>query len=164
MNPIRPLQLYFPRIYFNSTLPSTPSSCDWFLSFRLSNQNFVRISHLPHVCYKPGPCQSHYSSAGSMPPLFHLTSSTPLNVTYIWQFSWKNPSKSEALWNVYLHAGFLRREVVSSTPNHQVGDYPLSAVRDCLFNIFAAALPISGGLLLHPQPEDAPCRGDKGPN
>jgi hypothetical protein len=35
----------------------------------------------------------------------------------------------------------------------------LSAVRDCLFNIFAATLHI--WRLLHPQPEDAPCRGDR---
>jgi hypothetical protein len=34
-------------------------------------------------------------------------------------------------------------------------DHPLSAVYDCLFNIFAA-----GGRFLNPQPEEAPCRGD----
>jgi hypothetical protein len=34
-------------------------------------------------------------------------------------------------------------------------DHPLSSVRDCLFNISAAAL--------HPQPEDAPCCGDRDP-
>jgi hypothetical protein len=39
----------------------------------------------------------------------------------------------------------------------ELEDHPLSAVRDCLFNIFAA-----GGRLLHPQPEDAPGRGHKG--
>jgi hypothetical protein len=41
-------------------------------------------------------------------------------------------------------------------------DNPLSAVRDCLFNIFAATLR-TRRTSLHPQPEDAPCRGDKGP-
>jgi len=40
--------------------------------------------------------------------------------------------------------------------------HPLSAVRDCLINIFATTLRICGPSL-HPQPEDAPCRGDKGP-
>jgi hypothetical protein len=40
-------------------------------------------------------------------------------------------------------------------PTPKLEDHPLSAVRDCLFNIFAATL--------HPQPEDAPHRGDKGP-
>jgi hypothetical protein len=36
----------------------------------------------------------------------------------------------------------------------------MSAVRDRLFNIFAATLRI-GGRLLYPQPEDAPCRCDR---
>jgi len=47
-----------------------------------------------------------------------------------------------------------------STP--KLEDHPLSAVRDCLFNIFTATLLIWRPSL-HPQPEDAPCRGDKGP-
>jgi hypothetical protein len=48
-----------------------------------------------------------------------------------------------------------------STP--KLEDYPLSAVLDCLFNIFAAT-PIFAGRLLHPQPEDAPYRDDRDPN
>jgi len=39
-------------------------------------------------------------------------------------------------------------------------DHPLSAVRDCLFNIVAVTLRI-WSLSLHPQPEDAPRRCDK---
>jgi hypothetical protein len=39
---------------------------------------------------------------------------------------------------------------------------PLSAVFNCLFNIFAATLHIWRPFL-HPQPEDAPCRGDRDP-
>jgi hypothetical protein len=35
---------------------------------------------------------------------------------------------------------FLRWGVVSSPPNPQAGGHPLSAVHDCLFNIFAATL------------------------
>ena len=38
----------------------------------------------------------------------------------------------------------------------------MSAIRDCLFNIFAATLHICRPFL-HPQPEDAPCRGDRDP-
>jgi hypothetical protein len=38
----------------------------------------------------------------------------------------------------------------------------LSAVRDCLFIIFAATLHIWRPFL-HPQSEDAPCRGDRDP-
>jgi hypothetical protein len=39
---------------------------------------------------------------------------------------------------------------------------PSSFVRDCLFNIFAANLH-SWRPFLHPQPEDAPCCGDRDP-
>jgi hypothetical protein len=46
-------------------------------------------------------------------------------------------------------------------PTPKVEDHSLSAVRDCLFNIFPATLR-TRGTSLHPQPEDAPCRGDKG--
>ena len=64
----------------------------------------------------------------------------------------------------FLNVGiFLRRGVVNTSSNPpQLEDDPLSAVRDCLFSIFAATLRI-GSRLLHPQPEDAPCRGDTDP-
>jgi hypothetical protein len=38
----------------------------------------------------------------------------------------------------------------------------LSAVRDCLFDVFAATLH-NWRAFLHPQPDDAPCRGDRDP-
>jgi hypothetical protein len=57
---------------------------------------------------------------------------------------------------------FYGEELLAPRPTPKLEDHPLSAVRDCLFNIFAAT-SISGGRLLHPQPEDAPCRGDNGP-
>jgi hypothetical protein len=41
-------------------------------------------------------------------------------------------------------------------------DHPFSAVRDCLFNVFAATLH-NWKPFLHPQPEDAPYRGDRDP-
>jgi hypothetical protein len=53
---------------------------------------------------------------------------------------------------------FLRWGVVSTSPNPQAG----GTVRDCLFKIFAATLHICRPFL-HPQPEDAPCHGDRDP-
>jgi hypothetical protein len=53
-------------------------------------------------------------------------------------------------------------ELLAPRPAPKLGDNHLSAVRDCVFNIFAATLrnwrasPASAC-------EDAPCRGDKGP-
>ena len=48
---------------------------------------------------------------------------------------------------------FYGEELLARRPTPKLEDHPLSAVRDCLFNTFAATL--------HPQPEDAPCRGDR---
>jgi hypothetical protein len=51
---------------------------------------------------------------------------------------------------------FYGEELLAPRPTPKLEDHPLSAVRDRLFSI-------SGGRLLHPQTEDEPCRGDKGP-
>jgi hypothetical protein len=48
-------------------------------------------------------------------------------------------------------------------PTTKLEDHPLSAVRDCLFSIFVATLH-TRRTSLHPQHEDAPCHGEKGPN
>ena len=47
-------------------------------------------------------------------------------------------------------------------PPLKLEDHQLSSVRDWLFNIFAATLRIRRPFL-HPQPENAPCCGDKDP-
>jgi hypothetical protein len=57
---------------------------------------------------------------------------------------------------------FYGEELLAPRPTPKLGDHPLSAVRDCLLNIFAATLH-NWRPFLHPQPEDAPCRGDRDP-
>jgi len=52
------------------------------------------------------------------------------------------------------------KELLAPRPTPKVEDHNLSAVRDCLFNIFAATLPYWRPFL-YPQPEDAPGRGDR---
>jgi hypothetical protein len=54
---------------------------------------------------------------------------------------------------------FYGEELLAPRPTPKLEDHPLSAVRDC---IFAATLHI-WKLFLRPQPEDAPCRGDRDP-
>jgi hypothetical protein len=56
-NPINIFEPYFPKILFNIILPSMPRSSEWSLPFRLSNQNFARISHLLPARYMPRPSQ-----------------------------------------------------------------------------------------------------------
>jgi hypothetical protein len=50
---------------------------------------------------------------------------------------------------------FYGEDLLSPRPTPKLEDHPLSALRDCLFNVFAATV--------RPQPEDAPCRGDRDP-
>jgi hypothetical protein len=52
---------------------------------------------------------------------------------------------------------FYGEELLAPRPTPKLEDHPLSAVRDC---IFAATFHIRRPFL-HPQPEDAPCRGDR---
>jgi hypothetical protein len=51
-------------------------------------------------------------------------------------------------------------ELLAHRPTPKLEGHPLSAVRDCLFNAFAATLHIRRPFL-HPQPEEAPCRCDR---
>jgi hypothetical protein len=53
---------------------------------------------------------------------------------------------------------FYGEALLAPRPTPKLEDHPLSAVRDCLFNI--AATLHTWRAFLHPQPEDAPCRGD----
>jgi hypothetical protein len=56
---------------------------------------------------------------------------------------------------------FYGEELLAPRPTPKLEDHPLSAVRDCLFNVFAATLHYWRPFLN--QPEDAPCRGDRDP-
>jgi hypothetical protein len=58
---------------------------------------------------------------------------------------------------------FCGEELLATRSSPKLEDHPLSAARDCLFNVFAATLH-NWRPFLHPQPEDAPCRGDRDPH
>jgi hypothetical protein len=58
---------------------------------------------------------------------------------------------------------FYVEELLAARPTPKLEDHPFSAVRDCLFNVFSATLR-NWRPFLHPQPEDAPCRGDRDPH
>jgi hypothetical protein len=57
---------------------------------------------------------------------------------------------------------FYGEGLLTLRPTPKLEDHPLPFVRGCLFNIFAAKLH-SWRPFLHPQPEDAPCCGDRDP-
>ena len=66
------------------------------------------------------------------------------------------------LW-VILNMCFLRRGVVSTSPNPQAGGPPLVGCPRLLIQ-FIHTYPPYRRPFLHPQPEDAPCRGDRDPH
>jgi hypothetical protein len=66
------------------------------------------------------------------------------------------------LLGIFCNINFYGEELLAPCPTPKLEDNPLSAVRDCSFNIFAATLHIWRPFL-HLQPEDAPCRGDRDP-
>jgi hypothetical protein len=53
-------------------------------------------------------------------------------------------------------------ELLAPRLTPKLDDHLFSAVRDCLFNVFAAAFHVWKPFV-HPQPEGAPCRGDRDP-
>jgi hypothetical protein len=57
---------------------------------------------------------------------------------------------------------FYGEELLAPRPTPKLEDHPLSAVHVYLFNIFSANFHIWRPFL-HPQPEDAPCCGDRDP-
>jgi hypothetical protein len=57
---------------------------------------------------------------------------------------------------------FYGEELLAPRPTPKLEDTPLSALRSCLFKVFAAAFHIRRPFL-HPQPEDALFRGDRDP-
>jgi hypothetical protein len=128
-----------------------------------------------------------------VPPLSHLTSCTPTKSNSYLAYSLTTVVRNPDLYRLLtLHVpniiflfhcwgrtegsvrfrGFFQyfvtwlifygEELLAPCPTSKLEDHPLSAVRDCLFNIFAATLHICRPFL-HPQPEDAPCRGDRDP-
>jgi hypothetical protein len=67
--------------------------------------------------------------------------------------------ESETLHNIYVTSFLYNEELLTPRPTPKLENHPLLAVRDCLFSVFAAALHIWSSVP-HPQPENAPCRGD----
>jgi hypothetical protein len=64
----------------------------------------------------------------------------------------QEPANSEALCNISQQAvSFYGEELLAPRPTPKLEDHPLSAIHDTVT------------ATLHPQPEDAPCRGDRDP-
>jgi hypothetical protein len=134
-----------------------------------------------------------YSPAGSVPLGSHLSSCTPTKSYLYLASSLETVFREPALYklltfqvpnliSIFHSLGRLSKESVqvrgsleifvtsffygagllTPRPTPKLEDHPLLSVRDCLFNTFAANL-YRWRPFLHPQPEGAPCSGDREP-
>ena len=72
-----------------------------------------------------------------------------------------SPEEASCL-QVFLNTNVLQGGVVSTSPNPQAGGPPLVGSPRLLFQ-FIRSYPPYWRPFLYPQPEDAPCRGDRDP-
>ena len=69
-------------------------------------------------------------------------------------------SPSPSPCEMFRNLRFYVEELLALRPTSKLNDHPLSAVRDCLFGIFAATFHMWRPFL-YPQPEDEPCCRDR---
>ena len=127
----------FSKINFNIIPPSMPGSPKWSPTLRFSYQNPVCTSFTFHV--------------PNLISIFLCLSCTE------WPVWFRRFLEYFVKWVISYG-----EELLPPRPTPKLEDHPLSAVRDCLLNIFAAAVQICRPFL-HPQLEDAPWSCDRDP-
>jgi hypothetical protein len=115
-------------------------------------------SQQPTICPYPEPDRSSPWSPSNLSKI-HFTKS---HIPFPFLTSYRRISLIPRLLAISRNMIVFDEEFLAPRPTHNLEDHSLSAIRDCLLNIFAAALHICMPFL-HQQPEDAPCRGDRDP-
>ena len=112
---------------------SMVQSPSWEANWFAASQEIPRISRNRKVHYR----------TNKRPP--------PVSILQMWMCMW-----------MFLNISVLEGGVVSNSPNPQAGEPPLVGCPRLLIQ-FIRSYPPYRRLFLSPQPEDAPCRGDRDP-
>ena len=130
------------------------------------------VKKIPAHCMEPESSLPYSQVPATCPSLFLLRDTSPRNTPHR-RSEWGSSLPLDCFvsrgsissYEYFLTIFFFHGEaLLAPRPTPKLEDHPSSAVRDCLFNIFAATLHIGCRSSVHnprtcrAQPEDAPCR------
>jgi len=154
-NQINPVNNFSPHFCksLSNIIPAMSRFSDWSLLFRFFDKKFVYISHFSCVLYDQPihpPWLGHHNNVWWSVQIMDLliTRSSPASCHFL---SLRFKYSTHNLCNIF----FLRWGTVSHPPNPQTGISSLVSCTIPLIQYIRRYHPISGGRLLHPQPEDA---------
>jgi len=115
---------------------STQQSLSW------EANRFAASQEIPHILWNPN---VHHHTHKCPPPVPILSQIDTVHTPHIpLSGQMISPSPRLSLWIVRNMIRFYAEKLLAPRPTPKLEDHPLSAVRDCSFNILAATLHIGG--------------------